>query len=109
MRARSPHATHAKVDLRVRFGLASAPLDLRHAGRRHGLFAIVRGRADERHADDVRELVLPAEVEDILGFADPQLDEGVVTTVKTWRFRPNLANNVPIPFCSTNMFEFKTQ
>ena len=41
--------------------------------------------------------------------ADSVLDENVVTKVKTWRFRPLLANNVPVPFCYPATFEFKSQ
>lgn len=39
--------------------------------------------------------------------ADPLLDEGVVSTVKGWRYRPLLANSTPVPFCYPAMFEFK--
>jgi TonB family protein len=39
--------------------------------------------------------------------ADSLLDEGVLSTVKTWRFRPLLANNTPVPFCYPATFEFK--
>lgn len=45
----------------------------------------------------------------IMKGADPLLDEGVVNTVKTWRFRPYLANNTPIPFSFTNVFEFRSE
>jgi protein TonB len=45
----------------------------------------------------------------IMKGADPLLDEGVVNVVKTWRFRPYLANNMPIPFSFTNMFEFRSE
>ncbi|SRR6266540_203965 len=45
----------------------------------------------------------------IMKGVDPLLDDGVVSTVKTWRFRPYMANNLPIPFCFTNMFEFRPQ
>ncbi len=41
--------------------------------------------------------------------ADPQLDEGVLSTVKTWRFRPYMANAMPIPFSYMATFEFKSQ
>ena len=41
--------------------------------------------------------------------ADSVLDENVLTKVKTWRFRPLLANNVPVPFCYPATFEFKSQ
>jgi protein TonB len=44
----------------------------------------------------------------IMKGADPLLDSGVVSTVKGWRFSPNTANGMPIPFCTTNMFEFKS-
>jgi TonB family protein len=40
--------------------------------------------------------------------ADSLLDEGVLSTVKTWRFRPLLANNTPVPFCYPATFEFKS-
>jgi protein TonB len=45
----------------------------------------------------------------ILKGADPQLDENVRTKVMTWRFRPLVANGLPIPFVYINSFEFKTQ
>jgi protein TonB len=45
----------------------------------------------------------------IMKGADPLLDDGVVATVKTWRFRPYTANGAPIPFCYPAMFEFKPQ
>jgi protein TonB len=41
--------------------------------------------------------------------ADPELNENVLTTVKTWRFRPLLANSTPVPFCYPATFEFKSQ
>ena len=40
--------------------------------------------------------------------ADSLLDESVLSKVKTWRFRPLLANNVPVPFCYPATFEFKS-
>lgn len=40
--------------------------------------------------------------------ADSLLDTNVLTTVKTWRFRPLLANNAPVPFCYPATFEFKS-
>jgi protein TonB len=45
----------------------------------------------------------------ILKGADPQLDDGVMSTVRSWRFRPLLANATPIPFCYPATFEFKSQ
>ena len=41
--------------------------------------------------------------------ADALLDEGVMSKVKTWKFRALLANNVPVPFCYPATFEFKPQ
>jgi protein TonB len=41
--------------------------------------------------------------------ADPLLDDGVVRTVKSWRFRPLLANDTAVPFCYFGRFEFKGQ
>jgi protein TonB len=40
--------------------------------------------------------------------ADSLLDENVLSKVKTWRFRPLLANNVAVPFCYPATFEFKS-
>jgi len=40
--------------------------------------------------------------------ADSLLDDGVLSTVRTWRFRPLLANNTPVPFCYPATFEFKS-
>jgi protein TonB len=39
--------------------------------------------------------------------ADALLDDAVMSKVKTWKFRPLLANNVPVPFCYPATFEFK--
>jgi outer membrane biosynthesis protein TonB len=41
--------------------------------------------------------------------ADPLLDEGVLSAVKGWRFRPYMANATPIPFSYLATFEFKSQ
>jgi hypothetical protein len=41
--------------------------------------------------------------------ADPLLDDGVIATVKTWRYRPLVANDVTVPFCYPALFEFKSQ
>jgi protein TonB len=41
--------------------------------------------------------------------ADPLLDDGVIATVKSWRYRPLTANSVTVPFCYPAMFEFKPQ
>jgi protein TonB len=40
--------------------------------------------------------------------ADSLLDASVLTRVKSWKFRPLLANNVPVPFCYPATFEFKS-
>ena len=40
---------------------------------------------------------------------DPLLNDGVITTVKGWRFRPYTASGSPIPFCYPATFEFKTE
>lgn len=40
--------------------------------------------------------------------ANPVLDNNVVTTVKKWRYRPQMANNTPVPFCYVAQFEFKS-
>jgi outer membrane biosynthesis protein TonB len=40
--------------------------------------------------------------------ADPLLDNSVVSTVKTWRYRPLLANGLPVPFTTIINFEFKS-
>ena len=39
--------------------------------------------------------------------SDALLNESVVKMVKTWRFRPQMANNLPIPWCSFSRFVFK--
>ena len=41
--------------------------------------------------------------------ADPTLDNNVVAKVKTWRFRPLMANGTPVPFCYFGRFEFKSE
>ncbi len=41
--------------------------------------------------------------------ADPTLDGIVVATVKTWRFRPLMANGTPVPFSYFGRFEFKSE
>jgi TonB family protein len=39
-----------------------------------------------------------------------QLDEIVQSTVKQWRFRPYLsASGLPVPFCTLDAFEFRTE
>lgn len=45
----------------------------------------------------------------ILKGADPMLDEGVSSVVKTWHYRPYMANSTPIPFCYPMNFEFRGQ
>jgi protein TonB len=45
----------------------------------------------------------------IMKKADSLLDANVVNTVKTWRFRPLMANNIAIPFCYPATFQFKSQ
>jgi len=44
----------------------------------------------------------------ILQGADAQLDRNVVSAVKTWRYRPLLANDTAVPFCYFGRFEFKS-
>ncbi|MES1171784.1 MAG: energy transducer TonB [Bacteroidota bacterium] len=44
----------------------------------------------------------------LLKRAEPTLDNNVVTRVKTWRFRPLMANGTPAPFCYFGRFEFKS-
>jgi len=45
----------------------------------------------------------------IMKGADPALDSGVVSTVKTWRYRPLMANATPVPFCYPATFEFRSK
>ena len=45
----------------------------------------------------------------ILKGADPLLDGGVLSMVKTWHYRPYMANSTPIPFCYPMNFEFRGQ
>lgn len=40
--------------------------------------------------------------------AEPTLDGNVVSTVKSWRFRPETVNGMPVPFCTFKNFEFKS-
>jgi protein TonB len=45
----------------------------------------------------------------IMKSTDSMLDSGVVDTLRSnWRFRPYMANAMPIPFCTIKDFEFKT-
>lgn len=45
----------------------------------------------------------------IMKSTESQLDGGVIETLRTnWRFRPYMANAMPIPFCTIKDFEFKT-
>jgi hypothetical protein len=45
----------------------------------------------------------------IMKSTEAQLDSGVIDTLKrNWRFRPYMANAMPIPFCTIKDFEFKT-
>jgi periplasmic protein TonB len=41
--------------------------------------------------------------------ADPLLDDNVVRAVKGWRYRPLLADGIPVPFCYFGRFEFRGQ
>lgn len=45
----------------------------------------------------------------IIKGADPAVDDIVVATVSTWRFRPFLLNDRPVPFCYIGNFSFRTQ
>jgi outer membrane biosynthesis protein TonB len=45
----------------------------------------------------------------LLKRANPTLDANVLNTVKTWRYRPWMANNTPVPFCYPMNFDFKTE
>ena len=40
--------------------------------------------------------------------AHPALDAHVAATLATWRYRPLLAANLPIPFCTFVRFEFRS-
>jgi len=44
----------------------------------------------------------------LLKKSDPLLNDSVERTVKTWRYRPLLANSTPVPFCTTASFIFKS-
>jgi len=41
--------------------------------------------------------------------AEPTLDGNVMSTVKSWRFKPLTANGTPVPFCYFGRFEFKSE
>jgi protein TonB len=45
----------------------------------------------------------------IMKKADSLLDANVVSAVKSWRFRPLMANEMAIPFCYPATFQFKGQ
>jgi protein TonB len=45
----------------------------------------------------------------LLKRAHPTLDNNVAATVKTWRFRPLMANGIPVPFCYFGQFDFKSE
>lgn len=45
----------------------------------------------------------------ILKHAHPALDNNVVNVVKTWRFKPMMANGTPVPFAYVGRFEFKSE
>ncbi|MEO8214643.1 MAG: energy transducer TonB [Myxococcales bacterium] len=45
----------------------------------------------------------------LLKRAHPTLDTNVAATVKTWRFRPLMANGIPVPFCYFGQFDFKSE
>jgi periplasmic protein TonB len=40
--------------------------------------------------------------------AHPALDGHVASTLRTWRYRPLMAANLPIPFCTFVRFEFRS-
>jgi outer membrane biosynthesis protein TonB len=42
----------------------------------------------------------------ILKHGPPMLDGSVTSAVKTWRFRPLVANGTPVPFCYFANFDF---
>jgi outer membrane biosynthesis protein TonB len=42
----------------------------------------------------------------ILKHGPPMLDASVTSMVKTWRFRPLVANGTPVPFCYFANFDF---
>lgn len=46
---------------------------------------------------------------DLMKRADPLLDANVIAAVKAWRYRPLLAGDTPVPFCTFVRFEFTTQ
>jgi periplasmic protein TonB len=45
----------------------------------------------------------------VLKHANPTLDGNVVSMVKTWRFRPLMANGNPLPFCYFANFDFSSE
>ena len=45
----------------------------------------------------------------LLKRAHPTLDNNVVTTVKTWRYRPLTANGTPVPFCYFLNHQFESE
>jgi protein TonB len=45
----------------------------------------------------------------VLKHGHPTLDNIVMTTLKTWRYRPLTANGRPVPFCYPANFQFKTE
>jgi protein TonB len=60
------------------------------------LWAMVKLCANkEGHVDDVK----------IIKGADPTVDPNIISTLKTWRFKPAVVDGRPVPFCTTYRYE----
>jgi protein TonB len=70
--------------------------------RRPGVVYVVMAKITVNAAGVVESVALQKR-------AEPTLDDLVMAAVKTWRFRPLLANGKPIPFSYFGRFEFKSE
>jgi periplasmic protein TonB len=70
--------------------------------RRAGALYVVSAKICVTRGGDVDSVSL-------LQRADPLLDDNVVRAVKGWRYRPLMADGIPVPFCYFGRFEFRGQ
>ncbi len=70
--------------------------------RKAGALYVVSAKICVSRGGDVESVTL-------MQRADPLLDDNVVQAVKRWRYRPLMADGIPVPFCYFGRFEFRGQ